>query len=276
MAICTFGSDFHLEFGAESMPGGDVLIIAGDMVVASHFRKKFGAWENASKADILWVNHSAQVYRQFFKECSERYRFVLYVPGNHEHYWGDIESTLQILRDEVSMHPNIHVMNDNVMEIDGVVFIGSTLWTDFFRGNPVSMEYCRQNMKDFKVIRMRDQKLQPGYIAHLHGRSKKFIVDTAQANKDKTVVMISHHAPSHLSIDPEYKGDGKNGGYVSDLSDLILDNPNIKVWIHGHTHQRLDYTIGDCRILCNARGYMQHEPWLVNTFNKNCTFTVGA
>ena len=50
-----------------------------------------------------------------------------------------------------------------------------------------------------------------------------------------------------------------NGGYASDLSDLILDNPQIKFWTHGHIHTQFDYMIGTTRILCNPRGYAGYE-----------------
>ena len=50
-----------------------------------------------------------------------------------------------------------------------------------------------------------------------------------------------------------------NGAYSSDLSEFILDNPEIKVWTHGHTHDNFDYMIGSTRIICNPRGYKGYE-----------------
>ena len=68
--------------------------------------------------------------------------------------------------------------------------------------------------------------------------------------------MVSHHSPSYLSISEKYKNDHEmNGGYHSDLSRFILNNPNIVLWTHGHTHDVLDYKIGETRIICNPRGY---------------------
>jgi hypothetical protein len=73
-------------------------------------------------------------------------------------------------------------------------------------------------------------------------------------------VVVTHHAPSKASIKPRYQGDHlMNGGYSSDLSEFILDNPQIKVWTHGHTHDHFDYMIGSTRILCNPRGYAGYE-----------------
>ena len=50
-----------------------------------------------------------------------------------------------------------------------------------------------------------------------------------------------------------------NGGYASDLSDFILDHPQIKLWTHGHMHQCFDYMIGSTRVVCNPRGYEGYE-----------------
>ena len=50
-----------------------------------------------------------------------------------------------------------------------------------------------------------------------------------------------------------------NGAYSSDLSEFILDRPQIKLWTHGHTHDTFDYMIGTTRIVCNPRGYDGYE-----------------
>jgi predicted phosphodiesterase len=44
-----------------------------------------------------------------------------------------------------------------------------------------------------------------------------------------------------------------NGGYASDLEHMM--NPNIKLWLHGHTHTPFDYEVNGTRVVCNPRGY---------------------
>jgi hypothetical protein len=74
------------------------------------------------------------------------------------------------------------------------------------------------------------------------------------------VVVVTHHSPSKLSTKPKYQHDTiMNGAYSSDLSDFILDNPQIKVWTHGHTHDFFDYMVGSTRVICNPRGYKYYE-----------------
>jgi hypothetical protein len=77
-----------------------------------------------------------------------------------------------------------------------------------------------------------------------------------------------------MSIDPTYKDDHHmNGAYYSDLSELILDNPQIKTWVHGHMHNQSDYMIGDTRVVTNPRGYMGYET-IANTFDPGFSFEV--
>jgi Icc-related predicted phosphoesterase len=78
-------------------------------------------------------------------------------------------------------------------------------------------------------------------------------------NPNKYVV-VGHHAPSKASTHPRYKTEVvMNGAYSSRLDQFILDNPQIKLWTHGHTHEEFDYTIGSTRVVCNPRGYINHE-----------------
>ena len=59
-----------------------------------------------------------------------------------------------------------------------------------------------------------------------------------------------------MSTHEQYKSQYlMNGAYSSDLSEFILDHPQIKLWTHGHTHHPFDYVIGETRIVCNPRGY---------------------
>jgi Icc-related predicted phosphoesterase len=74
---------------------------------------------------------------------------------------------------------------------------------------------------------------------------------------DRKFVVVGHHTPSFQSAHPMYKNEYlMNGGYHSELSEFILDHPQIKLWTHGHIHHCFDYRIGETRIVCNPRGYV--------------------
>jgi len=143
----------------------------------------------------------------------------------------------------------------------------------------VTMFTIKNFMNDFRVIqnfypeKNLYHKLTPEAVLDLHRQSLEYFKTVLQANKDKPVVVITHHAPSFMSVNEKYKNETTtNGGYASELSELILDNPTIKAWVHGHMHDPVDYMIGDTRILSNPRGYL---PWEEdNGFDPNFTFEV--
>jgi hypothetical protein len=88
----------------------------------------------------------------------------------------------------------------------------------------------------------------------------KFVEESITANPTAKYVVVGHHSPSRSSTHPQYADQSMvNGAYSSDLSEFILDHPQIKVWTHGHTHDVFDYMIGGTRILCNPRGYDAYE-----------------
>jgi hypothetical protein len=79
-------------------------------------------------------------------------------------------------------------------------------------------------------------------------------------HSDMPFIVVGHHAPSKSSTHPRYKNEVlMNGAYSSDMNEFILNNRQIKVWTHGHTHEVFDYMIGTTRIVCNPRGYINHE-----------------
>jgi hypothetical protein len=83
-----------------------------------------------------------------------------------------------------------------------------------------------------------------------------FLIEKLEQFKNDKVWVLTHHGPSYQSVHPKYRNSGiANGAYVNNFDDLILNNPQIKYWSHGHTHESFDYMIGDCRVVCNPRGY---------------------
>jgi Icc-related predicted phosphoesterase len=127
------------------------------------------------------------------------------------------------------------------------------------KGDPLTQHAISDMMNDFRVIRNDElgyTKLRPSHVAERHRKTLGYIKQIIDANKDKKCVVVGHHAPSFQSIGEQYKHDTlMNGGYASDLSEFILDRPQIKLWTHGHMHQTFDYMIGETRVVCNPRGY---------------------
>jgi predicted phosphodiesterase len=257
-------SDLHLEFGIFDVPEipnekDIVLILAGDVGLVK----------------------KTYTFFPFIQEMSERHRAVLFVYGNHEYYKDSIIRAPQRVSawiDHTRLN-NVHILNNNVVEIDDVLFIGSTLWTDYNNANPISMFTASNSLTDFRVIRTGppnnyyQRSVHPEEFLFMHRSSVKFIHDSLISRpKGSKRVVITHHAPSTLSIAPEYKDDFHlNGAYASNLENLILDTePNL--WFHGHTHTSFDYMIGDTRIVCNPRGYAPSD--LNPTFDVNMVIDI--
>jgi len=121
-------------------------------------------------------------------------------------------------------------------------------------------------MSDYKHITMFNRnlgvyhKLTPEHTTVLHRATRDYIVAEADANPDKKLVVITHMLPSNQAISEEYKDDYTlNGAFASDLDDIIIAHPNIKVWTFGHTHDFKDFVVGETRLLCNPRGYAGYE-----------------
>ena len=152
-----------------------------------------------------------------------------------------------------------------------VTFVCGTLWTDMNKEDPETLFGIRGMMNDFRVIRNGNLKFLPQDAVEDHKAMLAVICEAVAANPAGKFVVVGHHSPSKLSTKPQYEGEFiVNGGYSSDLSELMLDHPQIRMWTHGHTHHEFDYRIGTCRVVCNPRGYhgyeQQAEDWQLKTF----------
>jgi Icc-related predicted phosphoesterase len=260
-------SDLHLDFADLTLPGGDVLILSGDICEAKRMKP------DMYNPDMVLLEHERKDqrpdrYNRFFEEECAKYRKVFMVMGNHEHYGFQYHKTYNHIREQLPA--NVHLLEDECYELDGVLFIGATLWTDMNRGDELTLFHMKSMMNDYRQITMFNEvknvyhRLQPERTMADHYRSRAYIRQILEENRANgrrlPVVVMTHHAPSKASTKPRYLNDTiMNGGYSSDLSELILDNPEIQVWTHGHTHDNFDYMIGSTRIICNPRGYKGYE-----------------
>jgi len=269
IAVC---SDIHLEFGTislENTEGANVLILGGDICVAKDLNKR-------DEYAIMDRFGRSEACHQFFQECCARFPHVIYIVGNHEHYHGDFRDTIKHLRDKLGYLVNLHILDKQMVQLGGVSFIGGTLWTDMNKEDPITLLHMTGMMNDFRCI------MNSNRVVNFKDHEGKFATRTAKFSPDDTVVdhkemleyirimiegkfdqkfvVVGHHAPSKASTHPRYADEViMNGGYNSDLSEFIMDHPQIKLWTHGHTHEDFDYVIGSTRIVCNPRGYDAYE-----------------
>ncbi|NKI68258.1 metallophosphoesterase [Collimonas pratensis] len=228
-------SDLHLSVHPMAPPqtGADVVVLAGDI------------WRPAEA--IAWA-------RQFTVP-------TLFVAGNHEFYGRDLDGTVAELR-IAAEGSNLHVLHKQSIILDGVRFLGCTLWTDFrFFSNEeqrqLGLQQAVELVRDFSRIRVASDSPElftPTHSQRLFDDSVAWLEQQFAQPHDGPTVVISHHAPSPRSVHTRFAGSPLNACFVSDLEQCILQwQPTL--WLHGHLHDSFDYRIGATRVVCNPRGY---------------------
>ena len=248
-AVC---SDLHLEFGPlelKNTENAELLILSGDICVAK---------------DLVFKESArSENWMAFFEQVSSEFKNVIYIMGNHEHYHGDFAKSYEQLQFALADLPNIHVMEKEFISFGDVTFVAGTLWTDMNKEDPSTLYSIKGYMNDYRIIDDSARltgKFTPDQSVIEHKAMLKLIDDVCSGMPNEKIVVVGHHAPSKLSTKPQYEDDVMvNGAYSSDLSEFILDRPQIKVWTHGHTHHNFDYMLGSTRIVCNPRGYINYE-----------------
>ncbi len=243
-------SDLHLEFAPIELnnAGADVLILSGDILVADYLKRP----------ETSPHYPRAQEWIKWFEGLGEKFPHIIYVLGNHEHYHGRFYETTDILRQYLGHIKNLHILDQDCVDLDGIRFIGGTLWTDFDHDNLKAM-IIKDALNDYNCVQGRNyKKLQTGETAYYHANFLNLITQQAQVH-DK-IVIVGHHAPSYNSVGEGFRWGQRaqyNPGYASHLDDFVRRHPQIVLWTHGHMHDSSDYVIGKTRIVANPRGYQK-------------------
>ena len=229
-------SDVHNEFSVFEPieTDADVVVLAGDI----------GKFANG----IHWARGS-------FPDQE-----IIYVPGNHEFYGADRMETLSRMR-IAAKECTVRLLDDEELIINGVRFLGSTLWTDFeLFGKDKKLDAMYEGQRclnDFRVIH--DGRLghfSPSRSIELHEQSLAWLTKKlGQPFSGKTVV-VTHHLPSSLSVVARFKDSLLSACFASNLDVLF---GKMDLWIHGHTHDNLDYMANGTRVVCNPRGYVTYR-----------------
>ena len=237
-----YASDMHLEFGNQrtlELPEPvDVLVLAGDV-------------DNASRA----IDYGASFL------LSGQARHVVQIAGNHECWKHVLSKVPEMMREQASAHENLHFLENESVEIDGWYFHGATTWTDYKLGGvnqALNMFSASQGMNDYKRIKFVSngnyRKLKPQDLRVINERSREFLfVEIGRVGRDRSIV-VTHHAPCHLSIPDKFSSDPLNFCYASDWGSAIA-YMGPRLWFHGHIHEPSDYEVGDTRMICNPIGY---------------------
>jgi Icc-related predicted phosphoesterase len=179
---------------------------------------------------------------------AKKYPHVVYVAGNHDYYHSSLEE-VEHLRRTLDLG-NVHWLEDEVAEIAGVRFVGCTLW---FGHHKAELE---RELSDFEVIADFRQ-----WVHRKNAQSLEFL----RKNVTRDSVVVTHHLPSIGSITPRYRDSALNCFFACPQAEEIVLKQSPRLWIHGHTHDSIDYQLGQTRVFCNPLGYVGVE---VNPFFK--------
>lgn len=185
---------------------------------------------------------------------------IIMVMGNHEYYHRHLASELESARQAAPLY-GIHLLENDVITLEGVRFIGCSLWTDYAlfgtHNLPQAMLTAGGGLNDHKRIKWSKEpwlRFRPQEALLLHKRSRGFIETTLAAPFDGATVVVTHHAPHPGSIHSRYRSDLLTAAYVSDLTAVIAAG-RPALWVHGHVHESFDYRVGATRVICNPHGY---------------------
>jgi len=250
-------SDLHLEFREDFKNlftfSGDILLLCGDICVIAE--KKF-----------------YNMFIDFIKYISPKYKYIVHVPGNHEYYTNgkNIITMIKVntmLKKIEKLITNYKFLNCNTFTINNnnkkkITFIGATLWTHIPKQYGEEIE---KGMNDYLYIYKKpDELINYKYINRLHNKHKKYIINEIENNKNDKIVLMTHHKPIFDNIH-------KNTisyAYEVPLQDCISINVSLAVF--GHTHEHYDKTINGVRYVSNALGY----PYQHTNFDKKLTIDI--
>lgn len=229
-------SDLHLDASNMGVDfnNADVVVIPGDL--ATNFKLAL---------DFFYYNIPEHIP-------------VIYVPGNHEYEGHKIELYDAVMKDKLKGLSNVFFLQNDEAVIDGVRFLGTTLWSDFKLYEPLvpqneAMKIAVNNIADFSTIITEKRLFSPKDALSLFEESEKFLEYKLKRDCfDGETVVVSHFLPHKNSIAKKFNDDILNAYFCSDLEHLMGFS---KLWLHGHTHDSVDYEVEGTKVLCNPRGY---------------------
>jgi len=235
-------SDLHLEFEENSrylsvhpLPvRGEILILAGDIIpLLDEF-----------------------FHQPFFRFIEENYSRVFWVPGNHEFYYRNMNEFNHSYH--IQIRKNISLVNNVTLDISGIRFIFTTLWSKISTGNQKKIE---QSVSDFGCIKKGKRDFNAKDFNQLHTHSLHFLHQSLTGPVSRTVV-VTHHLPSPLCNSAEHQNSPINEAFCCDLTDFI-EKSKVNFWLYGHSHFcQKPLFIGKTLLLTNQLGYVHRKEQL--------------
>lgn len=224
---------------------------------------------------------------------------IVWIAGNHEYYERELQHEAKLMRTAATSQ-DIHFLDGEATVINGVRFLGCTLWTDFklriamqglsdepeilTSAREVGMHESRRYVADYHSIRIvrshgggvfSQDRIHPMDTLKMHRRQRRWLLEQLSMPFAGPTVVVTHHAPHRNSLAQKFATEWLSTAFVSELPPAFFEVPVL--WVHGHTHTSFDYRLGNCRVLCNPRGYMNwHGDFENPAFNPGLVVEIDA
>ncbi|SPN79218.1 Metallophosphoesterase, partial [Brazilian cedratvirus IHUMI] len=193
------------------------------------------------------------LYEKFISWCSERWKKIFLVAGNHEYYSArkTVPEIKERIKQIISPFSNVYFLDDQGMEVNGFYIYGTTLWSEV-----ENKRFIKDGMNDYRRINIKEnhytKNISPSDMLDMHRvcvEKLKQAISTCAL----PMVVLSHYLPSYSCIDEKYKNHACNSAYASNLEHL-LQQP-VVLWLFGHSHQAKEVQINSIPCLSNPLGY---------------------
>jgi hypothetical protein len=244
--LARLGSDFHLE----QFRGRDLQALEIDLLPKDPRDKD---------AVLILAGDISSIPDQlvgFIKLIEPRFKHVLFIPGNHEYYRHDYTAWNLEVRDRMAEHlaNTTAALGDvQVKILNGVRYIFSTLWADGGKDS-IDRKNVERGLWDFTVIKHSGRAFTVAGMIKIHKQHKKDIIFALKIPFEGKTVVVTHHMPSYRLCHPRF-GNEINGGFASNCDDILAYDFAPNVWMHGHTHDKINLRLWKTLILCNPSGY---------------------
>lgn len=199
----------------------------------------------------------------FIEEMCKHFKHVLMICGNHEFYHHQFNKVIDDFAAwELEGAPeNYHFLHNDLRILDGVRFLGGTMWTDFDHSNPLVLATAQNNMNDYNIIYGSDgTSITPHFVLRENEKFIDFLIQKFAEPFDGKTVVMSHHSPGNALRRSSYSKPGLlDACYYADMEQYVGNEDKAVLWVHGHVHQSYDYMINNTRVVTNPYGYWGRE-----------------
>lgn len=235
-------SDLHVEtwpepFDWKGMQTSTVALVAGD------------------------ISRDRNIVLETLYHLGTCYNAVIYIDGNDEHRYHleNLFASYEDLHAEIKKLPNVLCLQDNVVVVDGVGFVGVNGWWHFDFDESQSYNQSRQWWLDHYKVQ-EHAALSVEAMAMQDAQYLCSSVQKLQTQQDvDALVVCTHTVPSVdlIKHDIELEGSHRLNCMGNSHIKKCLHHDTerkIQAWCFGHYHNDIDLTLDGVRYVNNCRG----------------------